>query len=166
VTKNQLQNLIDLNLMTGLATAGVATAPVNADWKDTAQSLDARAKAYLDVNCAHCHNKEGAKGGYASQSGLLLTYDNIGNTTTPDTWGVCKKPLAYVGAKDANGTNLPGYTYDINPKSPGTSILLFRMSHVGASQTMPLVGRQTNHAEAITMVSDWISQLTQATCAP
>jgi uncharacterized repeat protein (TIGR03806 family) len=152
--KNQLQNLDDLKLLSGFT--GVANAPANANWKDTTQPLDQRAKAYLDVNCAHCHNGKG----YASQSGLLLTFDNIGSATATDTWGVCKLPLAYVGTGQA------GYKYDINPGSPELSILLYRMSHVGSGQTMPVVGRQTNHVEAISMVSDWIQGLSLSPCAP
>ncbi|HXD07854.1 MAG TPA: SO2930 family diheme c-type cytochrome [Burkholderiaceae bacterium] len=154
VVKNQLVNLDDLKLLSGFT--GLAGAPVNASLLDTTQPLEMRARAYLDVNCAHCHNARG----YASQSGLLLTYDNIGSASATDTWGVCKLPLAYVG------TGQPGYKYDINPGSPDTSILLYRLSHVGSGQTMPVVGRQTNHAEAIAMVGDWIRQLTQASCAP
>jgi uncharacterized repeat protein (TIGR03806 family) len=153
VVKNQLTNLDDLHLLSGYT--GLAGAPQNVDWHDTTQTPELRARAYLDVNCAHCHNPHG----YASQSGLLLTYDNIGSAQAT-TWGVCKLPLAYVG------TGQPGYKYDINPGSPDTSILLYRLSHVGAGQTMPVVGRQTNHVEAIAMVSDWIGQLSQAPCAP
>jgi len=37
-----------------------AHAPKNADWRDTHQPLDARARAYLDINCGHCHNPKGA----------------------------------------------------------------------------------------------------------
>jgi uncharacterized repeat protein (TIGR03806 family) len=153
VVENQLAHLDGLHLLTGFT--GLADAPANADWRDTTQPIEARAKAYLDVNCAHCHNPKG----YASQSGLLLTFDNIGSAATA-TWGACKLPLAYVG------TGLPGYKYDIDPGSPDTSILLYRMSHVGAGQTMPVVGRQTNHVEAISMVGDWIRQLPQGRCPP
>lgn len=154
VVKNQLLQLDELKLLAGFS--GLADAPAGVDWKDAGKSLDLRAKAYLDINCAHCHNNRG----YASQSGLLLSFDNVGSPTSADTWGVCKMPLAYVGTGEA------GYKYDINPRSPETSILLYRMSHVGAGQTMPVVGRQTNHSEANAMVSDWIRQLTQAACAP
>jgi uncharacterized repeat protein (TIGR03806 family) len=153
VVENQLAHLEGLHLLAGFT--GVGDAPAIADWRDTARTLEARAKSYLDVNCAHCHNAKG----YASQSGLLLTHDNVGSDAA-DTWGVCKLPLAYVG------TGEPGYTYDIAPGSPETSILLYRMSHVGAGQTMPVVGRQTNHVEAISMVGDWIRQLPQPRCPP
>lgn len=154
VVKNQLVNLEELHLLTGSPGAGAA--PVLANWRDTAQPLEQRAKAYLDVNCAHCHTA----GGYASQSGLLLTLDHVGSTTAPDAWGVCKLPLAYVGTGEA------GYRYDINPGSPETSILLYRMSHVSPGQTMPVFGRQTNDDDAVAMVGEWIRSLALAACTP
>ena len=155
VVKNQLVNLKELGLLTGFD-GNAAGAPLSADWKDTSQSLSARAAAYLDVNCAHCHNGSagaGQAGGYASQSGLLLGLSDF-QSAQPVTWGVCKLPLAYVG------TGTPGYVYDINPGSAGSSILLYRMSHVGAGQTMPVVGRQTNHVEAVDLITQWIDSLT------
>jgi hypothetical protein len=36
------------------------------------------------------------------------------------------------------------------------------MSHVGAGQTMPVFGRQTNHAEALDLITRWIDGLTTA----
>lgn len=156
VTKNQLQQLSDLNLLSGFtSTTGLAT---YANWTDTTQSLEARAKAYLDVNCAHCH----VVGGYAGQSGLLLTHDNIGNLATPDTWGICKKPLATT-ALDANGP-LANMTYDINPKLPANSFLLYRMNTTMTGQKMPVVGRGVNHTEAVALVRDWITSLSLASC--
>jgi hypothetical protein len=149
VVKNQISNLSDLQLLAGFP--GLAEAPSNVDWTDSTQPLDFRAKAYLDVNCAHCHNGTGN----ASPSGLKLTYEVIGSAAT-GLCGVCKKPLAY------SGTGLPGYTYDINPGSAGSSILLFRMSHTEAGQTIPVVGRQTVHAAATNMVGNWINKLTAA----
>jgi uncharacterized repeat protein (TIGR03806 family) len=146
VRRNQLVHLNDLQLLAGFP--GQPAAPVSVDWADAAKPLGDRARAYLDVNCAHCHNGKGN----ASQSGLKLTHEDIGSAAT-SLWGVCKKPLAYAG------TGRPGYTYDINPGSPESSILLYRMAHTEAGQTMPVVGRQTVHTEATSMVGDWIRQL-------
>ncbi len=153
-TKNQLVNLNDLNLLSGFTGAG--TAPSSADWKDSTQTLMVRAKAYLDVNCAHCHNDKG----YALQSGLNLTLENIGSTPNTETWGVCKKPLAFSAPPGA------GVKYDIAPGSPDTSVLLYRMSHTNAGIVMPITGRQTNHTEALVMLRSWVTQLAQPNCPP
>ncbi|HEX3140163.1 MAG TPA: SO2930 family diheme c-type cytochrome [Rhizobacter sp.] len=157
VVKNQLVQLKDLGLLAGFDGAAAA-APLGVDWKDTNQTLSARAAAYMDVNCGHCHNGSagaGQAGGYASQSGLLLSLGDF-QSAQPVTWGVCKLPLAYVG------TGQPGYKYDITPGSANSSILLYRMSHVGAGQTMPVFGRQTNHVEALDLITRWIDGLTTA----
>lgn len=41
------------------------------DWKDQNESLEERCRAYLDVNCGHCHNNTG----FASGSGLAMNYE-------------------------------------------------------------------------------------------
>ncbi len=146
--KNQITNLNDLKLLAGFP--GLASAPANVDWTDATKPLGERAKAYLDVNCAHCHNGKGN----ASQSGLKLTYEDVGSAAT-SLWGVCKKPLAY-------SLTEPGYRYDVNPGSPQTSILLYRLNTTLTGDIMPVVGRQTIHSEATSMLADWIRQLTSA----
>jgi hypothetical protein len=40
------------------------------DWQDSAMPLSFRARAYLDINCAHCHGPSGV----ASGTGLFLDY--------------------------------------------------------------------------------------------
>jgi hypothetical protein len=53
---------------------------------DEAAPLDARARAWLDVNCAHCHRREGP----ASNSGLFLTWGE----QDPVALGIAKRPVA------------------------------------------------------------------------
>jgi uncharacterized repeat protein (TIGR03806 family) len=148
VKANQITHLNDLKLLAGFTS--LAGAPSNVDWTDASKPIGDRAKAYLDVNCAHCHNGKGN----ASQSGLKLTHEDIGSAAT-SLWGVCKKPLAY-------SNTAPGYRYDVNPGSPQTSILLFRLNTTLTGDIMPVVGRQTIHTEATSMLADWIRQLTSA----
>lgn len=151
-TQNQLSYLDGQKLLSGFT--GLANAPVNADYRDATQSMEARAKAYLDGNCAHCHSSQAA----AFQSGLMLDIASIG-ASSPSTsvWGVCKKPLAY-SSQD------PTYKYDIEPGQATASILLYRLSHIETSEIMPPIGRKVNHTEGMAVVRDWINQLTLPAC--
>lgn len=67
---NQLQNLIDNNLIEGLTDP--TTVSVLPKWDDDVNyTLEERARAYFDINCAHCH----IEGGYCEfQSTLRLGY--------------------------------------------------------------------------------------------
>ena len=55
---NQLQSLIDARALTNITDVStVATLP---NWEDDrAYSLEERARAYFDINCAHCHSPGG-----------------------------------------------------------------------------------------------------------
>ena len=67
---NQLQQLIDANLLTGVTdVSSIAQLP---DWEDTSYTMEERSRAYFDVNCAHCHTD----GGFCEiQSTLRLSYE-------------------------------------------------------------------------------------------
>ena len=66
----QLQDMIDSDHFNGLTDAStVAALP---EWDDDTYTLEERARAYFDVNCAHCHRD----GGYCQdQSTLRLLYE-------------------------------------------------------------------------------------------
>ncbi|MGB3605891.1 fibronectin type III domain-containing protein [Psychroserpens sp.] len=67
---NQIQQLIENELLEGLTNpANVSLLP---NWQDASISLSRRARAYMDVNCAHCHKDEGS---CAVESDLRLEYE-------------------------------------------------------------------------------------------
>lgn len=75
---NQLAHLQDAGVLVG----DDWEAPTIPDYRDVEQSLESRARAYLDVNCAHCHNP----GGWdeASEERLDLRYSrSLGQTNLP-----------------------------------------------------------------------------------
>jgi uncharacterized repeat protein (TIGR03806 family) len=118
--------------------------PAAADWTDDSESLDDRARAYLDINCAHCHNPAGA----ADTSGLFLdTQTELG----PEL-GVCKTPIAA-------GSGTGGREYDIVPGSPDESIIVFRMETTDPAAMMPELGRSDFHEEGVDLISEWIASL-------
>lgn len=112
------------------------------DWQNPEVSLNARAMAYLDINCAHCHSEDGS----ASNTGLFLHY----NQTDPFRQGVMKTP---VSAAQGSG----GYDYNIVPGHPERSILLYRMNSVAAGVAMPEEGRTLVHEEGVALIEEWIN---------
>jgi len=139
-TANQLTYWQQHGLLTDLpALASVPKTPV---WNDPATgSLDARARAWLDINCAHCHRPDGP----ASTSGLNLRHTE----TNPTAWGVQKTPVAA-------GRGSGGRQFDIVPGKPDESILVYRMESTDPGVMMPEVARKVTHREGVALVREWI----------
>ena len=115
----------------------------NADWTDETQSLEARARAYLDINCSACHNRVGP----ADTSGLSLE-----PTASGAALGICKRPIAA-------GRGAGDRPFDIKPGAPEESILLYRMETTDPSAMMPELGRALAHKEGVALIRDWIASL-------
>lgn len=139
----QLQRLVASNMLDRTP----ADAPRLARWDDPTASLGDRATAYLETNCAHCHNARGA----ASNSGLFLDWHQRDATAR----GIGKHPVAA-------GRGSGGRDYDIDPGNPENSILLFRMASTEPGIAMPELGRSTQHAQALAMLRDWIAGMPPA----
>lgn len=127
----------------GLLDAAPADAPYAPNAFDPASgSLNDRARAYLDVNCAHCHNPDGP----GHTSGLDLSW----RQHEPALWGVFKRPVA---AGRASG----GYAFAIEPGHPERSILVHRMASTDPGVMMPELGRQLVDERAVALMREWIS---------
>ncbi|MGA1729584.1 MAG: SO2930 family diheme c-type cytochrome [Steroidobacteraceae bacterium] len=124
-------------------TAHLSRTPVR--WDEAATfPLEQRARAYLDANCAHCHNPSGP----ADTSGLHLGLDQPLDRHT----GLCKPPVA-VGRGSGNRP------YDITPGRPAESIMVYRMRHNDPAIAMPELGRSVVHEEGSALVESWIASL-------
>ena len=120
--------------------------PQFAVWDDPATaSLEERAKAYLDINCAHCHQPQGS----AKNSGLDLRFTQ----TDLRKRGVFKPPVAA-------GKGSGDLKYSIVPRHPEQSILLYRMDNTEPGIMMPEIGRSIIHNEGVALISDYIKNLT------
>jgi uncharacterized repeat protein (TIGR03806 family) len=120
------------------------TLPRAADWQDAQAPLADRARAYLDINCAHCHQPR------ATASNTALRLDAL----APVDWqmGLCKSPVA---AGKGTGDRLFG----IEPGQPDASIMAFRMASTQGGVMMPELGRSTVHDEGLLLVRQWIASL-------
>ena len=140
---NQLVRWQELGYLAEAPRAEEAPRVPNADAADTG-SLEARARAYLDINCAHCHNPDGP----AHMSGLDLTY------TQQDAgkYGVFKAPVAA-------GRGSGGHRFGIEPGHPETSILMHRLESTEPGVMMPPLPRRVNHDEGIALIRAWIQEM-------
>ncbi len=137
-------NQLDHWIAKGLLTGDVAQpAPRNADWTDETAPVAARARAYLDVNCSHCHNPVGP----ADTSGLNLEPNADGAAL-----GICKTPIAA-------GTGTGGRMFGIVPGDPDASITTFRMETLDPGAMMPELGRGVTHEEGVALVRAWIAEM-------
>jgi uncharacterized repeat protein (TIGR03806 family) len=149
-SENQLAHWQKAGLLTGAPEP--AQAPRNARWDDPDDGdIESRARAYLDVNCGHCHRPRGA----ANTSGLLLHAQETDRVRL----GACKIPIA-------TGRGSGDALFDIVPGAPDQSILLHRMLSSEADVAMPELGRSLVHAEGVALIRDWIASLQGGCPAP
>ncbi len=138
------ENQLDQWQRKGLLRQAVLPFPANAAMDDTKTSLAHRARSYLDINCGHCHNANGA----ADTSGLLLDYVDH----PADKLGLCKPPIAA-------GSGSGGRLYSIVPGHASQSILSFRLSTTKPAAMMPELGRALVHTEGVELIDEWINNL-------
>jgi uncharacterized repeat protein (TIGR03806 family) len=104
------------------------------------------ARAYLDVNCAHCHQP----GGGASNSGLDLRWEQ----SDAHAIGIFKRPVAA-------GRGAGGHEFSILPGEPDKSILLYRMDSAEPGIAMPELGKSSVDREGAAVVRKWILEMQQ-----
>jgi uncharacterized repeat protein (TIGR03806 family) len=124
--------------------SGVPDAPATVPAAFGDAPLDQRARAWLDVNCAHCHRARGS----ASNSGLLLGW----NETDPSGWGVMKRPIA---AGNGGGNHL----FVIVPGKPDESILTYRIESTTPGVLMPELGRTVVDRPGLDLIRKWIGEM-------
>ncbi len=118
--------------------------PYMPDYDDPSAPLDARARAWLEINCAHCHRPDGP----AKTSGLHLTWQ----ASRPFELGIGKPPVAA-------GRGSGGLAYDIVPGYPEKSILYYRITSTDPGIMMPELGKKLVHEEGVALIRQWITSL-------
>lgn len=142
--ENQLTHLAKMGYLSGLPQDAASVPHLPDAFDPSSGSLDERARAYLDINCAHCHNPKGP----AFVSGLDLSYFQH----EPGRLGIMKPPVA---AGRGAGNNKVG----ILPGKPDESILVYRLESTDPGVMMPQLPRQLVHDEGLALVKEWIAAM-------
>ncbi len=146
--RNQLEYWAELGILSGVP-ADLAAQFALSDYIDGAADLTARARSYLEVNCAHCHSD----GGAADSSGLRLSV----SVTEPGELGVCRRPVAA-------GAGSGGFFFDIVPGTPEESIMVFRMASTDPEIKMPELPTQLADDFGVQLISEWIRAMSPTGC--
>lgn len=145
---NQIACWTKVNYLRGAPAAD--SLPRAARWSDSSDgSLADRARAYLDNNCAHCHQP----GGTAGYTGVDFRWNHFDMAH----FGTCKRPNS---AGDVGGR-----TYDIVPGHPEESILIYRLESTAPKTMMPALGRSIVHTEGAALLREWIASLLPESCS-
>jgi putative heme-binding domain-containing protein len=108
---------------------------------DARGDINLRARSYLHVNCAHCH--QFGAGGTAD---LELRYDTpIDQTKTLEV-------------RPAQGTFEIFSPHILSPGDPYRSVLYYRMCKLGAGR-MPHIGSEVVDERGVCLIHDWIGRL-------
>ncbi len=142
-SKNQLQKLVEQGYLASFP-ASITSA---IDYRDSSQSLELRARSYLDANCAHCHQDQGRCDYRAIRLGFS-------QTTNPTNLGIC-----VVADEEIS----PTIQKIISPGQFDKSVMHYRISTNEENERMPLLGRTIIHDEGKLLLEQWITSLTQ-TC--
>jgi len=140
---NQLEKWISLGILESLSNISDLPKTVNYENKNDG-SLNERARAWLDINCAHCHRY----GGPAETSGLFLNIEENNLRTI----GVNKPPVAA-------GRGTGNRKYNIIPGYPDKSILEFRINSTDPGIMMPEISRKLVHKEGVELIRAWIKNM-------
>jgi uncharacterized repeat protein (TIGR03806 family) len=149
-TENQLDHWSRAGALAGAPAS--ALAPRLAVWDDPKSgSLEERARAWLEINCAHCHSPDGP----ARNSGL----DLLASQKNPTAFGILKPPVAA-------GLGSGGLQYDIVPGKPDQSILAYRIASTHPGVMMPELGKRLVHADGVALIRAWIAAMADSSKQP
>lgn len=140
--RNQLAHMQLVGMLKGVPSPD--DAPRAPAWDDNRVPAEMRARTYLDVNCAHCHNPAGL----ASHTQLDLRYTQ----DDPNHRGILKRPTS-AGRASAN------MYFAIIPGRPDASFLLHRLESAEPAVRMPQIGRTIPHDEGVALIREWIASL-------
>ncbi|NRD22262.1 hypothetical protein HNV10_03355 [Winogradskyella litoriviva] len=139
-TSNQLDKLINVGYLENMLPNTIAQLP---DYNDTNETLERRVRAYVDINCAHCHSEET----HCAYRPLRLDFTDTENLTN---LGVCVDADTDLGF---------GLGHIIEPGDARNSVLHYRLSSTEPSDRMPLMARTIVHVEGVQLIEEWINSL-------
>jgi uncharacterized repeat protein (TIGR03806 family) len=140
--KNQLAKWIEVGYLEDDIPANIQT---TVNYKDTSKPLDLRARSYVDINCAHCHQTNS----HCDYRPMRFAFSESAILTN---MGVCVNTQDMSGFPSALGRI-------VTPNNINRSMLHHRINSTNPNVMMPLVGRTLVHREGVDLIEAWINSL-------
>jgi uncharacterized repeat protein (TIGR03806 family) len=120
------------------------------DYNDTSKSIELRARSYVDINCAHCHQTDR----HCDYRPMRFAFTETGapNGQGRTNMGVC------VNTSDMQDFD-PILSKVVTPGKIDKSMMYFRINTTNEAYRMPLHGRTIIHQEGVALIQQWINSL-------
>ncbi len=146
-TANQLVTLSHLGILDqAISDADTNTILTSKSINDVTATIDEKARSYMDLNCAYCHQPgTGNRGDFDLRLNLDIVQTGL-LTASPYL------PLGIPNEKIVDAGN------------PETSILYHRVNSTDPAIRMPPIAKNKLDQNAVQLIDDWISQLDPEPC--
>ncbi|RAR47136.1 Ig-like domain-containing protein [Flavobacterium lacus] len=141
-SQNQLAKWIQMGYLENTIPSNILT---TVNYKDETQSLDLRARSYVDINCAHCHQSNS----HCDYRPMRFAFSESADLVN---MGVCVDTQDMAGFPSALGRI-------VTPGNINRSMLHHRVGSTDTAVMMPLVGRTLVHEEGLQLIEAWINSL-------
>jgi putative heme-binding domain-containing protein len=141
VTASQLDTFAHIRLID--KPVATENRPRLANPRDATADQEGRARAYLQVNCAHCHRMHAG--------GSVLSHMH---------YDLPLEKTNMVGVRPTQGTFGIHAAQVIAPGDPSRSVLLYRMAKLGGGR-MPHIGSTEVDCEGVELIDEWLRQIPQ-----
>jgi len=119
------------------------------DYNDALKPISLRARSYVDINCAHCHQTNQ----HCDYRPMRFAFHETGAQNGLTNMGVCVETQ---DMQDFDGA----LSQIVNPGNINRSMLHFRLNTTNEAYRMPLHGRTIIHEEGVQLIETWINSLT------
>lgn len=143
--QNQIEKWVEFGYLDeNSLPASITTMP---DWHNNQITTEERVRAYMDMNCAHCHSELA----HCSYRPVRFAWNE---TEDESNMGVCETATE----------GIDGFEYIVQPGNHERSSIYYRFTTDDVAYRMPFLGRTLVHEDAAELFAEWINGMNYQNC--
>lgn len=120
------------------------------NYNDVTKSVSLRARSYLDINCAHCHQVDR----HCDYRPMRFDFKDTG---APNGLGLTNSGVCVATADMQDFP--PALSSIVKPGNINRSMMYYRLNTTNEAYRMPLHGRTLIHEEGVALIEQWINSI-------